>query len=812
MSLSCWLERASRTSEAFLHDLRYAARTFTSAPAFTLTAIATMALGIGAATAVFAVVDAVLLRPLPYRDADRVAIVWAVPPEGTRTWLSLPELADLRERVPAFAATAGLSDLKLTLTGAGDPEELEVVAASANLLEVTGVVPALGSWFIGEHDVANAPAVTVLSDSLWRRRFGARTDVIGTAVTLDGRSHLVIGVMPRTFVIPPPSSVFPSEVDAWVPLESHVTVRGRDMRMLHVLGRLSAGASIEEARAQAGAAARTVSASHPEYRGRTWTFDVVSLQADLARTVRPVLLIIFAIVGLVLVIAAANVSALQLSRSAGRQQEIAVRTSLGATPARLVGQLLTEALLLGAVGAVAGVVLARLLVGFARVSPLAVLPRFADVTIDWRVTLFAILMSLASALIVGLAPLSSTRSVAQDALRVRDHSYSAIRAGRVFAAAQIALACTVLVVALLLARGFVSLLATDVGFTTESLLTFRVSLPPKYAEAPQITSFFDRVLEKLRTTPGVIGASAVTQLPLSGASLGSSFLLDRAADPSSRVDADYRGVTSDYFSTMGIAMVAGRSFSAGDAATSPQVAIVDEQFARRAWPNESAIGKRIRWFRAPDRELEVVGLVRAVRHRGFDAPARETVYRPHTQYARSTMFVVVKTSGDPLRHAAVAREAVRSIDRDQPIADVAPLETLASRALAQPGLGAVLSSAFAAVALVLTMVGTYGLLAFTVSRRKREVGVRLALGASPRQIVRLVMNDGLKLAAFGLLAGVPAALLAGRAAEKMLALPVHVDAVTMLTAIGVLVASTALACWTPSRRASRVSPAESLRN
>lgn len=796
--------------EALLQDVRYAARTFRAAPAFVLATVLTIAIGVGATTAVFALVDAVLLRPLPFADPERIAIVWAVPPEGHTTWLAVPELDDIRERVPAFSSVAGLSDMRLVLTGAGTPEELDVVAASANLPEVVGFHPALGSWFGADQDVRNAAGVVVLSAGLWRERFGARPEIVGTQVQLNGRPHTVVGVMPAGFAIPPPSSVFPAEVDAWVPLGSHVAATGRDVRLLHVLARLRDGASFGSAQTQASEAAGAVSSSFAEYRSARWNFEVRELHRDLTRSVRPALLVLFATVGLVLFIATANVCALLLSRGAARQHELAVRVALGASSGRLLRQLVTEGVLLGLGGGAIGLLLAGTLAAMADRLPLASIPRFSSIEIDGRVLLFAFGLSLLSALVATIVSIvAAHRAGASEALRVRDRAGAAIRTGRLLAVAEIALACTVLTVALVLARGFGELVDTDPGFRLENLATFRISLTPQYSTADRIAGFFNRAVDELSAKPGIRTVAAVTQLPLSGASLGSTFLLEPA--DARRVDADLRGITPGYFAAMEIPLLEGRAFASSDSPNSPSVAIVDEQFARKAWPGEPAIGKRIRWFRAPDRELEVVGVVAAVRHRGFAAPARETVYRPHTQYARPTMFMVARTSGESGASVAPFVAGIASVDAAQPIAEFASMRSLAHRSLAQPGLGAIMVSLFATIAITLTAVGTYGLFAYAVNQRRREVGVRLALGATPRTIVALIMADGGKLAAAALVIGLPAAWIAGTVAARWLALPVAMDAVTVGTAAAVVLASTAAACWLPSRRAARVSPSEPLR-
>ena len=799
--------------EAAAQDVRFTLRTLRRAPVFALTALLTIALGVGAATAVFSFVNAVLLKPLPYPDPARLLIVWAVNPEGVRLWLAQPELKDLRESVPSLSALAGITDLRVALTGAGAPEEIDAAGVSSNFFDVMGVQPQAGRGFTAVEDSLNGPLAAVLSHSLWRRRFGARADIVGSSIYLDGRSYTVVGVMPRSFVFLPPSPVFPDNVDVWMPLEPHLVGRGRDMRQLHVLGRMQAGKSLGDVFGELRSTAAALTATYPEYRGRPWTFEAVPLHAHLVKDIRPALLVLFAAVGVVLFIACANVAALVLARSAGRQREIAVRVALGASRARLVRQLLTEGLVLGGVGGAAGLALTALAPALARLPPLASLPRFAEVGIDWRVALFALATSVVTAALFTVAPLvdATRRGVSQQALRLTGRSHRAISAGRILAMSEIALACAVLVVAALLVRNVGVLMSADPGFETDRRLTMRVSLPPKYERVADVSRFLDTTLEKIAALPGVENAAAVTQLPLSGASLGSSFLPETSADDT-RVDADLRGVTPTYFATLGITLVEGRAFNASDTAAAPLVAIVDQAFARRMWPGQTAVGRKVRWFRQPDRTVEIVGVVRNIRHRGFAAAPRETVYRPHTQYVRWTMFIAVGSSGEPSQMANAVTAVIQQVDPDQPVAEIASMDALASRSLATPGFGAALAGTLAALALLLTTVGIYGLFAYAVSQRRREIGVRLALGASPSQIVTLVLQDGIKLACAGLVIGVPAGLLAASAAGKSMTLSVDLDSSMITIAVAAILTSTVTACWIPARRAARVSPSEPLRS
>ena len=622
-------------AEALARDLRYTARGLRRAPGFAAAAIATIALGTGATAAVFAVVSAVLLRPLPYPDASRLALVWATDAEGARTWLSAPEIDDLRRRATTIDQVAGLSDLRLGLTGTGAPEELQVVAASASLFGMLGATPAAGRLLSDDDDREHAPLSVVLGYGLWQRRFGGSPAVVGSRILLDGRAYTVAGVLGPLFSLLPPSSVFPARADAWVALQAHLPMTARDVRYLHAVARVRPGVTIGAARQELAAIGAALSRDYPSvYGGRSWGFEIVRMQDDLVRHIRPALLVLFATVVLVLLIACANVAALLLARGASRRREMAVRAALGASRSRILAQLLTEGAVLALVGGAAGLALAAAAPALSAAPALAALPRFSEVSIDWRVFAFALLMAVATSLVFALAPaveLSALSSRLGGARVTR-----ATGAGRILAGVEIALASLVLVVALLLARSFARVLAADPGFDPAGVVSMRIALPPKYRGAEDVVRFYDTALDQARRIPGIDSVAAVTQLPLSGAMLGSSFTVDAR-----RADADLRGVTPDYFAVMRIPLVEGRGFTAADRADTPQVAVIDETLARRLWPR-GAVGQRMRWIRRPDADVEIVGVVRGVRHRGLDQPVEATVYRPHTQYARSTMVIVAR--------------------------------------------------------------------------------------------------------------------------------------------------------------------------
>jgi putative ABC transport system permease protein len=799
-------------AEAFGQDVRYACRGLRRAPGFAVVALTAIALGTGATSAVFAVVNSVLVRPLPYADADRIALIWAVTPAGTRTWLSPPEIDDIRERATMLDAVAGLTDLHFALTGSGTPEEVNVVGASANLFPMLGTRPEIGRLLDPSDDVPDAARVAVLSHGLWTRRFGASPAVLDTTITLDGRPYQVIGVLPREFGIVPPSSVFPARVDAWVPLQSHLPSRARDVRFLHALARLRADAAPDAAREQLAAIGPVVSRDFASaYRGQSWVFDLVPMQADVVRSVKPALLILLVTVGFVLLIAAANVATLLLVRGESRRREMAIRIAVGASASRLVRQLLTEGLVLALIGGSMGLAIAALAPPIARSQALASLPRFDDVRLDWRVVVFTCAVSCVTAVLFTLAPAWQRWSGTESLSRATPSR--SVRLGRAMAAAEVAFAAMVLVVALMLGRNFARTLAVAPGFEPGQLISARIGLPATYGTGADVSRFFERAVDAMGSMPGVESAAAVSQLPLSGAFLGSTFTsgVDASGQPA-RIDADLRGVTSRYFETMGVQLIEGRSLTATDSASAPFVAVVDESMAKRLAPGGRAIGRRIRWIRQADKDIEIVGIVRAVRHSSLDHDPRPTVYRPHTQYPRWSMYVVARVAGDPASAARAVSSAVHAVDPTQPVSDVATVEALVRRSLAQPGFGAAGGFTLAALALSLAALGVYGLLAFVVSQRKREMGIRLAVGASRAQILTMILADGARLALLGVAAGLAGAIVLGRWVSSIVPAAGEMDWEIVAGAAAVVTASALLAGWLPARRASRAEPSIVLRS
>jgi putative ABC transport system permease protein len=800
---------------ALRQDVAYTLRTFARGPAFAAGAILTIGLGTGAAAAVFTIVNAVLIRPLPFANADELALLWSVDPRGNRSWLSYPEVVDLSERSTTLAGVAGLMDLRLALSGTGDPEELSVIAASASTFDILGVRAQVGRLLESDDDLPESPRVVFLSDGLWTRRFGASPSVLGSTITLDSRPYLVAGVLPSAFTMVAPSSVFPKSADAWVALEPHLGSRARDVRYLHGVARLKTGVSPAAARDEITAIAVALQREHATgVTGSNRGLTLVRMDEDVVSSVRPALLALLGLVLLVLLIACVNVATLLLARSDARRREMAIRTALGASRGRLLRQLLTEGFVLSLCGTAVGLLVTIFVPRIGHLPALSSLPRFADLTVDWRVALFALAVCVWSAVLFALAPaveLSRHASLRRgEVLRASSNLRKTTTVRRVLAGSQIALASAVLLVALMFVQLIARLIDTHPGFESADVMTARVALPATYARPGQAPLFFDRVVDRLSNRSGVAAAAAITQLPLSGAVLGSSFDPEDA-DTTRRLDVDLRGVTPDYFRALQVPVMRGRSFSAADGPTAAPVAIVDEEFARRMWPGQDPIGRRVRWFRQPDVPIEIVGVVGSVRHAGIAQPARPTVYRPHAQYVRLTMYLVVRNASTSVVQAGDLAAAVRAVDSAQPIAEVATMAALRTRSLAAPGFGAALGSTLALLAALLTAVGIFGLHAFSAQQRRREIAVRLALGGTPGTVKRAVLTESAVVAAAGALTGLGAAFVVLGWARGLLDLGPSPDASLIAATLGVMIAVALVACWIPARRASRTNPAEALR-
>jgi putative ABC transport system permease protein len=806
-----------------LSDFRHGVRMLRKYPAIYAIAIATLALGIAAATTMFSIVDAVLLRALPYRDADRLALVWDRAGDSARDyWLSPPEFRDLQETATAFDASAALMDRRLTLTGRDQAEELQGVGVTPTLFEMVGVIPAAGRTLQSGDEQRSATPPAVVSEALAVRLFGSAAGAIGRPVVLDQVGWTVVGVLPRGFTIWPPSPVFPRRVDVWFAIPADLYANStRNQNFLHALVRLKPGVAMTTAAADVQRVSQIVARAHPEsYGNQRWQMTLVGLQDHLTHGVRSAVLIMFAAVGLLLLIACANVANLLLTRAADRTREMAVRAVLGASRMRLLRQALIESSVLAIAAAVIGTVLAPwMVIAILRLGP-ADVPRLQDAGVDLRVLGFSAALTLLTTLLFGAAPalqLSQTQTVERLKSGVRG-STDGPRARRTragFAIAQIALALVLTTCTGLLLKGLIRLGQTDIGFRPDAVATARVHLPaPKYAEPAQRALFFDRLTDTLAHRGDLNAAAAITQLPMSGAFLGSTFTVPpgQSREPVTDVSSDLRGVSGNYFDTLRIRLIAGRTFTPHDTADTQAVAVVDETFARRVWPRENPIGTSIVWTRTGLR-LEVVGVVGAVRHYGVAAPPRETVYRPYAQYAYiPEMFVEARSAaGVEVARAAILEE-VHRLDRDQPVADVAKLDALVEESLGQPRFNALLLAVFAGAALLLAAVGIYGVMSFSVTQRAPEIGVRLALGADPRSIVRMLVADAARLALAGVIVGLVLAIGLTQILRTLL-FGVSPWDVGVFAVVATLLAAVSMgASYLPASRAARLDASSALRH
>jgi predicted permease len=808
-------------------ELGYGIRLLFKNPSFTLAAVLAMALGIATSTMIFSMVNAVLLRPLPYTNPDEVMIVWArfEARDAKDVWLSPPEVKDFRQQGTLFKDFAALADLTLNMTGNGDPEQLQVVGASGNLFSMLGVNMAKGRGFLPEEDQQGARKVAVLTHGFWQRRFGANEGILNQSLTLEGEPYVIVGVLPANFTIPPPSSVFPGRIDVFVPFDSVVPTAGttnRDLRHVHVLTRTKPGVTPEQAQSQMNTIAQTLQQQYADAYPQDSRFrlSVVPFHNYIVKPIRPSLLILFIASILVLLIACVNIANLLLARAAAREKEFGIRVSLGAGPLMIVRQLLTESLLLAAAGGLLGVVLAFIgLRVLLKLSP-AQVPLLQESRIDAWTLLFTVVVVILSAVAFGLTPAwHATRFNLSRLLNNSSKSVSTGRGRHRFSAGlvigQIAVLLVLLIGVGLLIKSFLNLQREQLGFIPANALTMHLQLSPSYYREPaDRLAFLQRIEKQLETLPGVQGVGAVTQLPLSGALLGSGFT---PVDDSPMRDhppesTDLRGVTPGYFKGLGIPLVEGRTFNDSDTADAPRRAVIDQLLARRFWPNQSAIGKRIKWIRSEE-PLEVIGVVGSVKHVALDQPERPTTYFPLTQYARSqSVFFAIRTNADPSSLAGAVRNQIWTLDRNQPLADVQPMEDIVWKSIARQRLNLFLLSVFAGVALVLAAVGIYGMMSYAVTQRNREIGIRLALGAQQQSIFRLILTRALSLAAIGIAAGLLLSFVLTRLMSSILFGVSTIDPVIFgilsLFLMGVIV----IASFVPARRATKVDPLVSLRN
>ena len=815
-------------------DIRYALRTLRRSPGFAAVAILTLGLGIGANTAIFSVINAVLLRPLPFPDPGRlVTLAHEYPSLHLKAPVSVPGFLEYDRQKQVFSSTAGLSGANLTLTGRGDPMRVQAATVAGDYFTTFGVQPLLGRTLRPDESTAGNDKVAVLSESFWRESMGADPGIVGRRILLNGESHEVVGVMPRRF-----NSMLNRRANMWVPLVfTPQQLNGSATNeFLGFTGRLKDGVTLEAAQAEFTALAKRLKADRPENYPADWTLTVAPLRDQVAdATMRKAMLVLLGAVGMVLLIACANVANLQLARAAARSREIAVRVALGASPGDLIRQLLTESVILSLAGGALGLLLAIWGVPALLALNSRNLPPATVIGLDAKVLGYTLLLSVLTGLIFGMAPaLRVSRTSLQESLKEGGRGAAGDRGGlalrRGLVVATVAIALMLLVGAGLLTRSFTRLIGVDPGFRPENLLTFNIALPQtKYPNDTVRVAFYDRATEAIAGVPGVKAVGATSVLPFSNSWSTSSFNVEgHVVEPGANKPwGDFRVVTPGFLQALGAPLLKGRQFTDQDVESSPPVVIVDEEMVRRYWPDEDPIGKRITFNEFTDTAItwiQVVGVVGHTMHEGLDAEKRLQVYYPMRQAGARGMTYAVRTAGDPMAMVPAVRAALKTIDPDVAIAAIEPMEELVSASTGSRRFSMVLLAVFSVLAAVLAAIGLYGVMSYTVTQRSKELGVRLALGATPAGVQRLVMGQGMRLALFGVGVGLVAALTLTnvlrafdnaatiKPSERLLFGVNANDPFTFIAISLFLLGVTLLATWLPARRATSVDPVVALRN
>ncbi|MGN6391591.1 MAG: ABC transporter permease [Gemmatimonadales bacterium] len=799
--------------DALLHDLRYAIRTLRRQPGFALTALLTLAVGIGANVAIFSAVNGVLLRPLSFVQPERLIRVWGMHPQIGHESASLPDFLDWRAQAASVVRLSALSNTVFTLTGTGEPEMIPGAFVTADFFRTLGVAPLAGRGFAAGEDTRAGAHIAVLGEGLWRRRFGGDPGIVGRTIRLDGRAYDVVGVVPASARIQAP-------IDVWTPLVTD-TVLNRRSDFLHVIGRLAPGASLAQARQELATVARRLADRYPD-SNTDWSVDVVPLRESVVGPVHTALLLFLLAVGLVLLIACANVANLMVARAAARERELVVRTALGASRRRLIRQLLTESVLLALAGGGLGVLLAGWGVhGLTRLD-LGTLPRADEIALDGRVLVFALALSVTTGVLFGLVPALRFASGPADGLRDGGRAVAGgralrrIRSGLVLG--EVALAFVLLIGAGLLVRSFDRLLRVDPGFRSDGLLTARLLLPGlTYPSDASQARFLETAVERLAAVPSVRAAAAVSDAPLGDAPPYLTFSIQGQA-PSARgtvQDVELFSASPSYFETLGMPLVQGRLFEASDRAGAPAVALVNQAAAHRYFGGRSPLGARITFDDPADTAAQwmtVVGLVGDIHHAALDEPSYPQVYLPIAQAPGRWMVLVARAaSGDPIALAPVMRRVVGDLDPSLALSRVGTMDQRIAAVTERPRLSALVLGSFAAGSLLLAALGIYGVVSYAVVQRTRELGIRMALGAAQHSVVSMVVRQGMAPVAAGLGVGLAAAWVASRVLQSLLFGVGTSDPVTFLAVTTFLSGVALLACYLPARRAALSDPNAALR-
>jgi putative ABC transport system permease protein len=805
--------------ETIFQDIRYGLRMLIKAPSFSIIATIALALGIGGNAAIFSVVNAVLLQPLPFPNPDTLVSVFET--DATRGLdrgsYSYPNYMDLREQNHVFEHVASYRDNDFVLTGRGDAVRLHGTVATANLFRLLGVAPAIGRTFVDEEDKpGNQGRVVILSQQLFEKRFNSDASIVNHPVTLDGRAYTVVGVMPRTFEFP----IQNDPVDLWTTIAADAegespTTAQRGAHFLRLVARLKAGVTLEQAQAEMNTIGSRLEQQYPDTNTHKGIRAVPALVA-LVGDIRPALLIMLGAVAFVLLIACANVANLLLARAMTRHKEMAIRSAMGASRFRVVRQLLTESVMLSLAGGALGLLLAvwwsDLLISLGKED----IPRAVQVKLDWRVLGFTLFVSVLTGVIFGLVPaIHSSKTQLTESLKEGRGSGEGARRNRVrgfLVASELAIAMVLLIGAGLLIQSLWRLEHTSSGLAPNNILTFNLTLPEVKYPTQKQSQFFSEAVKNLRALPGVESASAGLPLPLSGDRFSISFEIDgRPVAKKDHPSADFFAVQPGYFKTMGIPIVKGRDFDDHDQHESNQVIIVTERFARQFFPNEDPLGKRIKpgittWDNEKAPMREIIGVVADIRSRGLDTAPKPAYYLSQNQAPFSSTTFVLKTSKDPHSLTTTVARTIQSMDSELPVFGVKTMDEYLASSVAAPRFNTTLLSVFAGVALVLTIVGLYGVMSYSVAQRTGEIGIRMALGAQTKDVMKMVFRQGLRMILIGLGIGLVIAFALMRIMASLLFGVTAKDPATFIIVASLLMLVALLACYLPARRATKVDP------
>lgn len=804
-----------------LQDLRYGVRLLLRRPGFAVVAIATLALGIGTNTAIFTVIDRVILRAVPFEDPDRLVVLWETNPRLPVPVMvaSPPTLHDWVTRNRSFEDVGAFRWRNVTL-GGGEPEQIRGATVTASLLRVLGTQPVLGRLFRDEEDRPGGTAVVLLSDSLWRRRFGARGDVLGQLVPIDGVPHGIVGVMPPGYSAPPPvvfRGLPPADrAELWLPLATDLPGGQRGAHNLSVVARLRPGISIEAADGDVKRIALEVGREHPDYS--EWGARVVPLTGWVTESSRRSMSLLAAAVGFVLLLASANVANLLLARGVGRRREFAVRAALGAGRRRLAAQVIGESLAIALIGGLVGVVLALALVRLIVTLGPSTIPGVREASMDWRALAFAGLVSVVAAALAGAIPAARVMtSRLKDWLSERGagQGVGGMRLQQVLVVGQVGLAMALLVSASLLIESFRHLRAVDPGFKPQSVMTGRMVLPAaRYPDAPARSAFVERLLGEARSLPGIAAAGISDTVPMADNRQGTSFtrLDGPVADPTRPASINFAYVSDGFFEALNFSLLSGRTFAPQDTQSSRRVLIINDRLARQTFGTESPLGRMVTVGVSTQAPFEIVGVVGDDRHLGVDAEPTPTFFVPYRQIpGMREIALLTRVNGDATAVTSDLRAMIRRIDSEMPFYQVRTMEQVVSASVATPRSLAWLLSGFAASGLLLAAIGVFGVLSHAVSQRTQEIGVRVAVGASPQQVLTMVLREGLAQVGIGLILGMALAAATSRLLSGLL-FGVTTAAVLPYVVVSVLLlASALLACFAPARRAMRIDPAVALR-